>query len=85
MVVLFGPIDSNGRHASRKTTFLVSSRFAHLTPFMGKRRAFPNLPAELLEYILDQPELNFRDLLRCKRVCAGPNLPPSESRPEHDR
>ena len=40
---------------------------------MGRRRAFLNLPVELLEHILGQPELSFRDVLRCKRVCS-PNL-----------
>ena len=41
---------------------------------MGQRRASLNLPVELLEHILGQPELSFRDVLRCERVC-----PPSAS------
>ena len=36
---------------------------------MGQRRASLNLPVELLEHVLAQPELSFRDVLRCKRVC----------------
>lgn len=36
---------------------------------MGQRRAPLNLPVELLEHILGQPELSFRDVLRCKTVC----------------
>ncbi|KAF9780078.1 hypothetical protein BJ322DRAFT_1112757 [Thelephora terrestris] len=46
----------------------MSSGLAHPTPFMGQRRAATNLPVELLEHILDQSELTFRDVLRCKLV-----------------
>ena len=35
---------------------------------MRQRRAFLNLPVELIENIFGQPELSFRDVLRCKRV-----------------
>jgi hypothetical protein len=40
-----------------------------ITPPMGQRRAPPSLPVELLEHILGQEELSFRDVLRCKTVC----------------
>lgn len=36
---------------------------------MGQRRVPLNLPVELLEHILGQEELSFRDLLRYKTVC----------------
>lgn len=35
---------------------------------MDKQRAPFNLPVELVEYILGQPELSCRDVLRCKTV-----------------
>ena len=48
---------------------------------MRQRRAFLNLPVELLEHIFGQPELSFRDVLRCKtvrfRICFYlPSRPP---------
>jgi len=36
---------------------------------MGQRRAPLSLPVELLEHILGQEELSFRDVLRYKTVC----------------
>lgn len=42
---------------------------------MGQRRASFNLPVELVECILGQPELSCRDVLRCKTVRSQGVLP----------
>ena len=43
---------------------------------MEQRRASMNLPVELLEFILDQSELTFHDVLRCRLVCVRIYLRP---------
>ena len=48
---------------------------------MGQRLASMDLPVELLECILDRPEVSFRDVLRCRMVCVQTHLrPPSRGR-----
>jgi len=44
---------------------------------MGQRCASLNLPVELLEHVLGQPELSFREVLRCKMVCVHLLWPPT--------